>query len=43
MKVATRRLLEEQTAVVGVPGSGKKSGTMWHVPHLVLGDKMFMV
>ena len=28
MKVATRRLLEEQTAVVVVPGSGEKSDAM---------------
>ena len=33
MKVATRRLLEEQTAVFAVPGSGEKSDAMWHVPH----------
>ena len=33
MKVATRRLLEEQLAVVAVLRSGKKSDAMWHVPH----------
>ena len=32
MKVATRRLLEEQIAVV-VLESGKKDDAMWHVPH----------
>ena len=32
MKVATRRLLEEQIAVVVVPESGKKDDAMWHVP-----------
>ena len=32
MKVATRRLLEEQLVVVAVLGSGKKSDAMWHVP-----------
>ena len=32
MKVATRRLLEEQTAVDVVLGSGEKSDAMWHVP-----------
>ena len=32
MKVATRRLLEEQLIVVAVLGSGKKSDAMWHVP-----------
>ena len=32
MKVATRRLLEEQLLVVAVLGSGKKSDAMWHVP-----------
>ena len=34
MKVATRRLLEEQIAVVIVLESGKKDDAMWHVPHL---------
>ena len=34
MKVATRRLLEEQLVVVAVLGSGKKSDAMWHVPHV---------
>ena len=33
MKVATKRLLEEQTAAVAVPGRGEKSDAMWHVPH----------
>ena len=33
MKVATRRLLEEQLVAVAVLGSGKKSDAMWHVPH----------
>ena len=32
MKVATRRLLEEQLVVVAILGSGKKSDAMWHVP-----------
>ena len=31
MKVAARRLLEEQLVVVAVLGSGKKSDAMWHV------------
>ena len=39
MKVATRRLLEEQIAVVVVLESGKKDDAMWHVPQLVRGDK----
>ena len=34
MKVATRRLLEEQIAVVIVLECGKKDDAMWHVPHL---------
>ena len=34
MKVATRRLLEEQVVVVAVLWSGKKSDAMWHVPHI---------
>ena len=34
MKVATRRLLEEQLVVVAILGSGKKSDAMWHVPNL---------
>ena len=33
MKVATKRLLEEQIAAVVVPGRGEKSDAMWHVPH----------
>ena len=32
MKVATRRLLEEQIAAVIVPGRGEKNDAMWHVP-----------
>ena len=32
MKVATKRLLEEQIAVVVVLESGKKEDAMWHVP-----------
>ena len=32
MKVAARRLLEEQLVVVAVLGSGKKSNAMWHAP-----------
>ena len=31
MNVATRRLLEEQIAVVVVLESGKKDDAMWHV------------
>ena len=31
MKVATRRLLEEQIAAVVVPGRGEKNDAMWHV------------
>ena len=34
MKVATKRLLEEQIAAVVVPGRGEKSDAMWHVPQL---------
>ena len=33
MKVATRRLLEEQLLVFVVPGRGEKNDAMWHVPH----------
>ena len=33
MRVVTRRLLEEQIAVVVVLESGKKDDAMWHVPH----------
>ena len=33
MKVATRRLLEEQIAAVVVPGRGEKNDAMWLVPH----------
>ena len=33
MKVATRRLLEEQIAAVVVLGRGEKNDAMWHVPH----------
>ena len=32
MKVATKRLLEEQIAAIVVPGRGEKSDAMWHVP-----------
>ena len=35
MKVATRRLLEEQVAVAVVLESGKKDDAMWHVPHCI--------
>ena len=35
MKVATRRLLEEQIAVVIVLESGKKDDAMWHVPQFI--------
>ena len=34
MKVATRRLLEEQIAAVVVPGRGEKNDAMWHVPQM---------
>ena len=34
MKVAIRRLLEDQIAVVVVLESGKKNDAMWHVPHM---------
>ena len=37
MKVATRRLFEEQLVVVAVLGSGKKNDAMWHVPQGVEG------
>ena len=36
MNVATRRLLEEQIAVVVVLESGKKDDAMWHVPQSYL-------
>ena len=42
MKVATRRLLEEQIAAVvvprrgeNVPGKGEKNDSVWHVPQFV--------
>ena len=35
MKVTTRRLLEEQIAVVVVLESGKKNDAMWHVPQIL--------
>ena len=35
MKVATRKLLEEQIAVVVVLESGKKDDAMWHVPQSI--------
>ena len=34
MKVATRRLLEEQIAAAVVPGRGEKNDAMWLVPHI---------
>ena len=34
MKVATRRLLEEQIAAFVVPGRGEKNNAMWHVTQL---------
>ena len=34
MKVATRRLLDEQIAAVVVLGRGEKNDAMWHKPHL---------
>ena len=40
MKVATRRLLEEQIAAVVVPGRCEKNDAMWHAPHM---DKVFAV
>ena len=36
MKVATRRLLEEQIAAVVVLDRGEKNDAMWHVPHHLL-------
>ena len=33
MRVTTRRLLEEQMAVVVASDSGTKDDAMWHVPH----------
>ena len=42
MKVATRRLLEEQIAVVVVLESGKKDDAMWHVPHMHIGKFYFL-
>ena len=35
MKVATRRLLKEQIAVVVYLESGRKDDAMWHMPKLV--------
>ena len=35
MRVTTRRLLEEQMAVVVAADSGAKKDAMWHVPHYV--------
>ena len=32
MKVANRRLLEEQIAAVDVLGRGETNDAMWHVP-----------
>ena len=34
MRVTTRRLLEEQMAVVVASDSGTKDDAMWHVPHI---------
>ena len=36
MKVATRRLLEEQIAAVVFNGRGEKNDAMWHVPQYKL-------
>ena len=44
VKVATRGLHEEQTAVVVVPGSGEKSDAIWHVPQRqkkLQGERIF--
>ena len=35
MRVMTRRLLEEQMAVVVASDSGTKDNAMWHVPQLL--------
>ena len=40
MKVATRRLLEEQIAAVVVLGRGEKNDTMWHVPNLFIPNSI---
>ena len=40
MKVATRRLLEEQIIAVVVLERGEKNDAMWHVPHLGNTDVM---
>ena len=37
MRVTTRRLLEEQMAVVVASDSGTKDDAMLHVPHMFLG------
>ena len=36
MRVTTRRLLEEQMAVVVASDSGTKDDGMWHVPHMFM-------
>ena len=36
VRVTTRRLLEEQIAVVVVLESGKKDDAMWHVPQMFM-------
>ena len=41
MKVATKRLLEEQIAAVVVPGRGETSDAIWHVPHRTLPSDIF--
>ena len=41
MKVATRRLLEEQTAVVIVLESGEKDDAMWHVSRTFFRKKLY--
>ena len=33
MKLATRKLLEEQIAAVIVPGRGENNDAMWYVSH----------
>ena len=43
VKVATRRLLEEQTAVVIVPVSGERSDAMWHVPQCLTINLCFLI
>ena len=43
MKVATKRLFEEQIAAVVVPGRGEKNDAMWHVPHGTYAGFLFLV